>query len=113
MAREARVVKSSGNVFADLGLPDADNHYAKASIALLIGKIIEKSDLTQAQAASKMRIKQPDVSKLLRGNFEGFSLERLLLLVRLLGSDIEIKIKPGRAVKAGKRQQEGRLLMVA
>jgi predicted XRE-type DNA-binding protein len=60
-----------------------------------------------------MRIRQPDVSKLLRGNFAGFSLDRLLLLVRLLGSDIEIKIKPARAAKAGKRRQEGRLLMVA
>jgi predicted XRE-type DNA-binding protein len=113
MALKMKVTKSSGNVFADLDLPDADNHHAKARIVLLIGKIIEKSDLTQAQAASKMRIRQPDVSKLLRGNFAGFSLDRLLLLVRLLGSDIEIKIKPARAAKAGKRRQEGRLLMVA
>jgi predicted XRE-type DNA-binding protein len=113
MARKMKVTKSSGNVFADLDLPDADNHFAKAQIVLLIGKIIEKCDLTQAQAASKMRIRQPDVSKLLRGNFDGFSLERLLLLVRLLGSDIEIKIKPARSPKPGKPQQEGRLLMVA
>jgi predicted XRE-type DNA-binding protein len=63
VAKEIKVIKSSGNVFADLGLPDADNQHAKACIVLLIGKIIEKGDLTQAQAASKMKVKQPDVSK--------------------------------------------------
>jgi predicted XRE-type DNA-binding protein len=54
-----------------------------------------------------MGLKQPDVSKLLRGKFEGFSLERLLFFVRTLGSDVEIKIKPS------KPKQEGKLLVTA
>ena len=60
---------------------------------------------TQTQAATMMGLRQPDVPKLLRGRFEGFSLERLLFFVRSLGSDIEIKIRPTRP------KQEGRILV--
>jgi predicted XRE-type DNA-binding protein len=69
--------------------------------------MIESNNLTQGQAATKMGLRQPDVSKLLRGRFEGFSLERLLYFVRALGSDVEIKIKPS------KPKQEGRILVTA
>ena len=74
---------------------------------VLIGQMITKQELTQSQAAARMGLKQPDVSKLLRGRFEGFSLERLLFFVRALGSDIEIKIKTAKPLK------EGRILMTA
>jgi transcriptional regulator with XRE-family HTH domain len=72
--------------------------------------MIEQAGLTQQAAAEKMGVSQPDVSNLLRGRFEGFSLERLLGFVRALGSDVEIKVKRRRDREHG----EGRLsLMVA
>jgi predicted XRE-type DNA-binding protein len=107
MAKRSKVTNGSGNIFADLNLPDANEHHVKAHLVIIIGQMIEKGRLTQTQAATKMGLKQPDVSKILRGRFEGFSLERLLLFVRLLGSDIEIKIKQN------KSRQEGRILIEA
>lgn len=79
----------------------------KARVVALLSKMIEEQGLTQTQAASRMGLKQPDVSKLLRGRFEGFSLERLFSFVRAFGSDVEIKVKPA---KAG---HEGHILMIA
>lgn len=105
-----KITKSSGNVFADLGLPDADTHLLKAHLVRLIGKIIEGKKLSQGQAAAVMGIRQPDVSKLLRGRFEGFSLERLLIFVRALGSDIEIKVKPSKQLK---QEKPGRMSIAA
>src|SRR4051794_8784724 len=94
MKTKARAVtRGSGNIFADLGLPNADEHMLKARIVLFIGKRIEQLELTQQAAAKRMGIKQPDVSNILRGRFDGFSLERLLGFVRSLGSDVEIKVK--------------------
>jgi predicted XRE-type DNA-binding protein len=98
-----RVTRGSGNIFADLDLPDADEHMLKARVVMLIAAIIEQQDLSQTAAAALMGIKQPDVSKLLQGRFEGFSLERLLAFARHLGSDVEIRVKP--AIK----QREGRM----
>jgi predicted XRE-type DNA-binding protein len=87
------VTRSSGNIFADLGLPNADEHMLKARVAIFIGKRIDQLALTQQGAAKRMGLSQPDVSNLLRGHFEGFSLERLLGCVRALGNDVEIKVK--------------------
>jgi predicted XRE-type DNA-binding protein len=87
------VTRGSGNIFADLGLPDADEHMLKARFAMFIGKRIEQLALTQQSAAKRMGLSQPDVSNLLRGHFEGFSLERLLGCVRALGNDVEIKVR--------------------
>ena len=107
MAKKSKITQSSGNVFADLGLDMPQEHYVKAHLVILISKRIESQGLTQGQAATKMGLRQPDVSKLLRGRFEGFSLERLLYFVRSLGSDIEIKIRPT------KTRHEGRILVAA
>lgn len=107
MAKTSKITRSSGNIFADLGLDNAQEHQAKAQLVMLIGEMIQKLDLTQGQAASRVGLKQPDVSKLLRGKFEGFSLERLLFFVRALGSDVEIRIKPS------KQKHEGKLLVSA
>jgi predicted XRE-type DNA-binding protein len=87
------VTRGSGNIFADLGLPDADEHMLKARFAMFIRKRIEQLALTQQSAAKRMGLSQPDVSNLLRGHFEGFSLERLLGCVRALGNDVEIKVR--------------------
>jgi len=88
-----RVTRGSSNIFADLGLPDADTHMLKAQITIYIGRLIEQSDLNQQAAAKRMGVTQPDVSRLLRGRFEGFSLERLFDCMCALGSDIEIKLR--------------------
>jgi predicted XRE-type DNA-binding protein len=93
MARKNQTVtRGSSNIFADLGLPDADEHMLKARVVMFIDKRIAQLGLTQQAAADRMGISQSDVSKMLRGRFENFSLERLLRLVRLLGSDVEIKV---------------------
>jgi predicted XRE-type DNA-binding protein len=84
---------SSGNVFADLGLPDADQRLAKARIAAVVGDIIARLGLSQMAAAERLGIAQPDVSNVIRGRLRGFSLERLLNFARALGNDIEIKVK--------------------
>jgi predicted XRE-type DNA-binding protein len=102
MAKKSGVVRNKGNIFADLGFENAHEQNVKAHLAILISKMIEKFGLTQGQAATRMGIKQPDVSKLLRGNLDGFSLERLLFFIRTLGSDIEIRIKPSKPKQAGK-----------
>jgi len=69
MKKTVRVTKSSGNVFADIGLPNAAEHSIKADIVLRIAARIKSKGLTQAKAASLLGLAQPDVSKLLRGHF--------------------------------------------
>ncbi len=104
-----KVTRSSGNIFADLGLPNAPEHELKARLVLTLDRTIKAQGLTQTAAAERIGIAQPDLSKILRGNFSGFSLERLLGAVTKLGSDVEIKIKARRGNHA---EQEGRLCLV-
>ncbi|CAN5163058.1 hypothetical protein BH24GEM3_BH24GEM3_09120 [soil metagenome] len=85
---------SSGNVFADMGLPDAEELLAKADLAIQISCIIEERELTQAEAAELLRIDQPKVSALVRGRLEGFSIERLTRFLNALGQDVEIVVRP-------------------
>ena len=88
-----KVTRSSGNVFADLGLPDAEELQAKAGLVHRIAKVIEKRGLTQMQAAALLGIDQPKISNLLRGRLDGFSTERLFRFLNALGQDIEIVIR--------------------
>jgi predicted XRE-type DNA-binding protein len=85
---------SSGNVFADLELPDADEHLIKAGLVVKIGKIIQARKLTQVAAARIMGIDQPKVSAMLNGQFRGYSVERLMRCLVALGQDVEIVVKP-------------------
>ena len=87
---------SSGNVFADLGLVDAEEHLVKASPVLKIGQIIEQRGLTQTAAAKAMAIDQPKVSAMLAGQFRGYSVERLMRFLVALGQDVEIVVKPSK-----------------
>ena len=87
---------SSGNVFADLNLPQADDLLAKAELAAKIIAEIRRRRLTQSQAAAILGIDQPKVSALNQGKLSGFSIERLMRLLLVLGRDIEITVK-GRA----------------
>ena len=94
---KVKVERGSGNVFADLGRPDADTHLLKAELVTRIDEIVRERRLTQAQAADLLGLSQPDVSRLLRGNFRDYSVERLLRLLIALGRDVDIVIrKPNR-----------------
>ncbi len=96
------MTRSGGNIFADLGLPDAEERLVKANLAVIIGNSIERQGLSQSAAAARMGIAQPDVSKLLNGRLSGFSLERLLSFVRTLGLDVEIKVRPAKSKDVGR-----------
>jgi predicted XRE-type DNA-binding protein len=85
---------STGNVFADLGLPNADEHLIKAGLVVRIGRIIRQRKLTQATAAEIMGIDQPKVSAMLSGQFRGYSVERLMRFLVALGHDVEIVVMP-------------------
>ena len=89
--REA-VVVSSGNVFADLGFQDAEERLLKAKLATKIAQLIEKKGLTQAQAAERIALDQPKVSRLLRGQLSGFSADRLFAILNRLGHSVEVRI---------------------
>jgi predicted XRE-type DNA-binding protein len=86
----------SGNVFKDLGIPNAEEHLVKAQLVFKIDRIMKSRGLKQAATAKLLRIKQPDVSKMLRGEFRQFSVERLLRFLVALDQDVEIVVKPHR-----------------
>ena len=93
MASKHDYTHSTGNVFADLGLPRAEEALAKAELAQKIAVIIRERQLTQAQAAEILGVDQPKISALNRGRLSGFSIERLLRFLMLLGHDVEITVK--------------------
>jgi predicted XRE-type DNA-binding protein len=84
---------SSGNVFADLKLPHADDLLVKAELAAKIIAEVQRRRLTQSQAAAILGIDQPKVSALKQGKLSGFSIERLMRILLALGRDIEITVK--------------------
>ena len=91
--RELDYTVSSGNVFADLGLPNAEELLAKAELAHKITILIRERGLTQAQAAKLLGVDQPKVSALIRGQLTGFSIERLMRFLLAFGQDIRITIE--------------------
>lgn len=96
------IEESSGNVFADLGLPDADELLAKAPLIAAIAGDVRRRGLTQARAASLIGLKQSELSRLMRGNAAGFSSDRLIEALRHLGFDVEITLRPGAASGLGR-----------
>ena len=95
---------SSGNVFADLGLPDAEVRLTKAKLAHQIAVLIEDTGLSQAKAAERLGIDQPKVSNLLRGRLAMFSTERLMHFLTLLDQELILTVRPTRrGHKAGLR----------
>ena len=90
---EIAVTASSGNVFADIGLPEPEEELAKAQLASCIRQVIRRRRLTQVAAASRMGIDQPKVSALLNGRVSNFSSARLMRLLTALGQDVEIVLK--------------------
>jgi predicted XRE-type DNA-binding protein len=88
--------QGTGNVFADLGLPHAEQELLKARLTLQIYKLIKARGLTQAKAGEILGIKQPHVSALMRNRAGTFSVERLMEFLIALGQDVEITVRPTR-----------------
>jgi len=88
------VRRSSGNVYADLGLPDAERLKIKTGLVVEIRKAMRRLGLTQQEAAKRMGITQPKVSDMMRGDFSNLSERKLMDCLNRLGYDIEIKVKP-------------------
>lgn len=87
------VMESSGNVFADLGLPEPEEELAKAQFAVHIRRTIMRRRLSQAAAAALMGIDQPKVSALMNGRIDNFSSERLMRLLTRLGQDVDVTLR--------------------
>lgn len=103
---DGNVERGSGNVFADLGRPDAEAQLLKAELVTRIDTIIRRRRMTQTQAAKLLGLSQPDVSRLLRGNFRDYSIERLLRLLVTLGHDVDIVIRKPRTRRPGRLSVE-------
>jgi len=102
------ITKSSGNVFADLGLPNPDKHLAKAELVRKINSTIEKLGLKQKAAASLLGIDQPKVSDLKCGRLTAFSIERLIGFLNKLDLNVDIVV----TTKPTRRKNHGRLRVV-
>ena len=94
------VTPSSGNVFADLRLGEADDKQTKIPLAVAINRIIEESHLSQTAAARALGINQPKISALANYRLDGFSVERLMHFLNALGRDVEITIRKARSRRA-------------
>jgi predicted XRE-type DNA-binding protein len=104
---DLNIEKSSGNVFADIGLDEPVERLAKSDLALKIAQIINKRHLSQTQAAQLLGIPQPKVSAILNGQLKGFSLEKLMHLLCALDWDVEVVVK-----KKPASRKHGRLQVV-
>jgi|SRR5580704_7008391 predicted XRE-type DNA-binding protein len=93
----------SGNIFADLGLPNAEEHQLKAALVVHVRRLIEARKLTQTAAAKRIGIKQPDLSNILRGHYRGYSVERLMRMLTAFDQDVEISVKPHKKAGEGGR----------
>ena len=99
----SRTEPSSGNVFADLNIPNPDLALAKAELVHRIRDIITKRKLTQARAAALLGLDQPKISALVRGRVDGYTLDRLFRFLNALGQEVEIKVRPTRIKRADQR----------
>jgi len=100
MTRKAKIEMGSGNIFVDLGLPDAESHFLKAQIVSEIYRLTGERKLTQARAGKRMGISQPEVSRMFKGHFREYSIDRLMEFLTAFDRDIEIVVRPHK--KAGK-----------
>lgn len=103
MARRKNHRVSDGNIFADLGLAQPEEVLAKAELADRIGQVVRARRLTQARAAEILGVDQPKISALNCGKLSGFSIERLMRFLVLLGNDVEIRVKLAAKPKADAR----------
>jgi predicted XRE-type DNA-binding protein len=103
----SKIEQGSTNVYADLGLENAEEMLVKAQLATKIGEIIKRRKLTQVQAAELLCMTQPKLSNLLRGQFRGISEAKMLECMTRLGRNVEIVVKP-----AGRSQLTGHVSVV-
>ena len=96
------VVKSSGNVFADLGLPNADEELAKAELAFAIRQRIKAKGMTQGEATELLGTDQAKVSLLTNGRVSSFTFDRLVRFLNALEIDVKIVIEPASERGRGK-----------
>jgi predicted XRE-type DNA-binding protein len=89
-----QITRGSGNIFRDLGLPDADVLQAKADLVHKIATLIEKRGLTQVEAAAILGVSQPKISALLHGRIDGFSMDRIVKYLAALDQDVSISVRP-------------------
>ena len=99
-AKRIHIEPSSGNVFADLGLPDAAELDTKVRLAVEINRLITAQRLTQVTAAQRLEVSQPKISALKNYKLDGFSVERLMSFLLALGQDVEIRITPRRSSRS-------------
>lgn len=92
--KKPEVYESGGNIFADLGLPDADSHFLKAQIVAELYRLTTERKLTQAKAGALMGITQPEISRMFKGNFREYSVERLMGFLTAFDRDVEIVARP-------------------
>src|ERR1051326_7822550 len=100
MRKKIAYEESSGNVFADIGLPNAEEHLIKAQLVFKIDTLLRVRRLKQVDAAKLLGVAQPDISKMLRGDFRQFSVERLMRFLVALGQDVDIVVKPHRGKRS-------------
>ncbi len=104
--KKPKSTRSSGNVFADIGVPDAEISLLKADLIINIADLIKAKGISQAQAARIMGLAQPDVSKLTRGHFAGFSYERIFGFLTALGENVTIRVRPAKTKKQARVELE-------
>ena len=103
MATKPKIHESSGNIFADVGLPDAENHMLKAQLVTELFRLFTERKLTQTKAAEIMGITQPAVSRLFKGDFRDYSIERLMRMLTAFDQDVQIVASPhAKAGEAGR-----------
>jgi len=107
-AKHIEVHESRGNIFADLGLPDADNHFLKAQIVAELYRLTNDRKLTQDKAGALMGISQPEVSRLFKGNFREYSIERLMAFLTAFDRDVEIISRP--RSRKSKKAERGQII---
>jgi predicted XRE-type DNA-binding protein len=99
MTRKTKINVGTSNIFADLGLPDADAHFLKAQIVSEIYRLTKERKLTQVEAGRRMRISQPEVSRMFKGHFREYSVERLMEFLTAFGRDVEIVVRPHKTAR--------------
>src|SRR6185295_14759551 len=98
--KQPKIRRGTGNIFADLGLPDADTHLLKAQLVSRLQDILDDLKITQTEAARIVGVSQPDISRILKGRFRDVSVERTMQMLARLGCDVDIVVKPRGRKKA-------------
>lgn len=102
-----KMERSSGNVFADLGMPDAEEMFIKSKLVMQLNELLESKGMTQSNAAKVVGLSQPRLSNILRGHFRGVSEIKLMECLTKLGTDVDIVVH-----RTGRLRRPGRLKVV-